>query len=168
MAAMLKPQDVLAAVVLLDLSDWTYAELAAVMRVSASEAHAAVDRASECGLVDATTRTVRRAAFCEFVVHGLRYVYPARRSGLCRGIPTAHAGPPLAAQFADDDLPPVWPHPEGVVRGLGVEPLFRTVPEAVLARPALHEWFALIDALRIGRARERRLAEAEITKRLSP
>jgi hypothetical protein len=44
--------------------------------MSASEAHAAPKRAAECGLVDETTRKAKRSALLEFVVHGLRYVFP--------------------------------------------------------------------------------------------
>jgi hypothetical protein len=50
----------------------TYPSLAASLHMSASEAHGAVKRAAQCGLVDETTRKAKRLALLEFVVHGLR------------------------------------------------------------------------------------------------
>jgi hypothetical protein len=41
------------------------------------------------------------------------------------------------------------------------------VPGAARRDPALYDLLALVDALRIGRARERSLAEKEITKRMA-
>jgi hypothetical protein len=47
-----------------------------------------------------------------------------------------------------------------------VQPLDRSVPQAARRDPALYDLLALVDALRIGRARERGLAEKEINRRL--
>jgi len=129
--------------------------------------HSAVKRTALCGLVDGETRTVRKEAFLEFLVHGLRYVFPAESRGVTRGLPTSFAAPPLAAEFAAGDLPPVWPHPEGTARGEGLAPLYKSAPNAALRDPQLYEWLALVDALRGGRARERRLAVNQIEKKLS-
>jgi hypothetical protein len=82
-------------------------------------------------------------------------------------MPTAHAAPPLSAQISSEDLPPVWPDPKGTVRGLALKPLYRTVPKAAKSDPKLYELLALVDALRMGRARERKLAEEGLKHRLS-
>ncbi|MDO9620597.1 MAG: hypothetical protein Q7I91_01690, partial [Moraxellaceae bacterium] len=66
-----------------------------------------------------------------------------------------------------DELPPVWPSPEGTVRGLSFSPLYRSAPEAALRDIKLHELLALADALRGGRARERKLAAELIHQHLS-
>jgi hypothetical protein len=60
----------------------------------------------------------------------------------------------------------VWPDAEGDVRGVTLEPLHKTAPKAARKDPVLHELLALIDALRDGRARERQLAEHELSARL--
>lgn len=60
----------------------------------------------------------------------------------------------------------VWPYADGNVRGQSVAPLYPSVPYAASRDPKLHEFLALIDALRVGRARERNLAVEEIKKRL--
>ena len=80
-----------------------------------------------------------------------------------RGLPTSYAAPPLNEHIAAGaDLPPVWPY----LRGVSLEPLYKTVPPAALRDERLYELLALIDALREGRARERNLAEKELTGRL--
>ena len=146
----------------------TFAKLASALSMSSSEVHGAVRRATACGLLEQRTRVVRKAALLEFLVHGLRYVFPPEWTGVTRGVPTSHATPPLSTRLHASDLPPVWPHPEGAVRGEGLAPLYRSAPVAALANPRLHELLALADALRSGRARERRLAADELESRLTP
>jgi hypothetical protein len=165
----LKPQDLLVAVRLAIASAHgsTYPNLAASLRISASEAHAALKRAAACGLVDQTTRKAKRSALLEFVVHGLRYVFPPSWSGVARGIPTSYAAPPLSESIVQDELPPVWPHPEGGTRGQGLRPIYKSVPDACLGDAELYEWMALLDAIRSGRARERELAVGVLRRRLA-
>lgn len=166
----LKPQDVL---VLLKLAlhreaPWTYTSLALDLGISPSEAHAAVRRAIRVGLLDPDGRQPNRKALLEFIVHGLKYVFAAERGRLTRGVPTAHAAPPLASEITGDtDPPPVWPDPEGSTRGETFEPLYRSAPQAAQRDPDLYECLALIDAIRGGRARERKLAEEYLTKKLA-
>jgi DNA-binding Lrp family transcriptional regulator len=165
----LKSQDVLV-VLKLALSDEperTFAQLAAAVGMSASETHAAVKRATACGLIDAQTRAVRKTALLEFLLHGLRYVFPPEWRGVTRGVPTSYAAPPLSSEFSIGDLPPVWSHPDGTSRGEALVPLYKSAPAAALRDPALYEWLALVDALRAGRARERRMAASELERRLS-
>lgn len=97
----------------------------------------------------------------------MKYAFPARRGEATRGRPTAYAAPPLNARIAaGDDLPPVWPDPSGEVRGVTFEPLHKAASKAADKDPVLYELLALLDALRDGRARERALAERELSARL--
>ena len=165
---MLKPQDV---VVLLKLAvargEWSYPSLAHALGMSPSEVHAAIRRVGESGLLNVTTKRPNRQALVEFLVHGLRYVFPAERGGITRGLPTAHAAPPLKDRIAAGELVPVWPDPEGEVRGEELRPLYRSVPGAARRDTALYELLALVDAVRGGRARERNIAIQELRSRLS-
>jgi hypothetical protein len=103
----------------------------------------------------------------EFLLHGVKYAFPARRGEATRGRPTAYAAPPLNATIAaGEELPPVWPDPTGEVRGVTFEPLHKSAPKAVERDPSLYELLALLDALRDGRARERAIAERELSARL--
>ena len=98
----------------------------------------------------------------EFLVHGVKYMFPAVRGGVTRGMLTSYAAPPLNGQIsAGADLPPVWPLATGEHRGVSLDPLYRTVPQAAGADSSLYELLALLDALRDGRVRERSLAERE-------
>jgi hypothetical protein len=83
-------------------------------------------------------------------------------------MPTAWAAPVMAGKVAGSDAEaPVWPNPNGTKKGLAVEPLYRSAPIAAKNDPALYELLALVDALRLGRARERAIAAREIEHRLS-
>ena len=84
-------------------------------------------------------------------------------------MPTAWAAPAMSGKFSiSDQLPPVWPDPNGKVQGAAVQPLDPSVPGSAGRDLALYDLLALVDALRIGRARERGIAEEEITEHLSP
>jgi len=145
----------------------TYAQLSQELGISASEIHAAVRRSMEAGLINSKAQIPLRKPLEEYLLHGVRYAFPAKLGSLARGMPTAYAAPPLSSRISSDDLPPVWPDPEGTVRGLALEPLYRTVPRAAKSDPKLYELLALVDAIRVGRARDRKLAEEELLKRLS-
>lgn len=94
----------------------------------------------------------------------MKYVFPAQRGEPTRGLPTAHAAAPLHHQIVSaSELPPVWPDPDGQVRGGSFEPLHKAVPTAARKDPRLYEPLALIDALRGGSARERQLAERALS-----
>ncbi|MEA1929159.1 MAG: hypothetical protein U9N73_13215 [Candidatus Auribacterota bacterium] len=164
----LKSQDVVVLLKLLVSSKDSYSELAADLFMSPSEVHSAVKRAALAGLINRSSKQVKRKALAEFLIHGLKYAFPPIYGSITRGIPTAHAAPPISEMISgSDDLPPVWPSPEGTVRGYELKPLYRTVTRAVRKDQKLYELLALVDAIRAGRARERALAKAELNKRLS-
>lgn len=152
---------------LLERSPKTYAQLSNELGMSASEIHSSVRRSAGAGLIDAKTKKVHRGALAEYLIHGVRYAFPVVRGSICRGVPTAYAAPPLSDEFQDDDLPPVWPHPEGTVRGYAVTPLHSSAVEAARRNRPLYQLLALVDALRCGRARERAAAVRELKQRLS-
>lgn len=168
----LKPQDIL---VLLKLAvqgqrSWSYAPLAVSLGMSPSQLHAAVRRALAAQLAVRIDERIQpnRANLEEFVIHGLRYVFPPVLGGLTRGMPTSHAGPALANKLTPSaDPPPVWPDADGEIRGQSFSPLCKSVPQAARADEALYELLTLVDAIRGGRARDRNLAIKEIKKRLA-
>lgn len=164
----LKPQDV---VILLKLAlsphrSFTYAELASELKMSPSEVHDGLKRAHLAGLVDESKRKVFRQALLEFLVYGLKYVFPASPGKIVKGLPTAHSAQPLASHVRSSGEEFVWPDPHGKVRGQEIPPLYRSVPEAARKDPKLYEILSLIDALRVGRTREKSFAKQEIESRL--
>lgn len=94
----------------------------------------------------------------EFALHGAKYAFPGVRLPLSLGVPTSHSAPAFAGVFAPGSMDFVWPHPNGPVRGIGVEPLHPAVPFAAMRDAKLYEMLALFDALRVGKARERGMA----------
>ncbi len=163
----MRPQDIaiLLKIILLREEKWLGKDLALALRISPSEVSESLQRSHFAGLIDPTKRLVRRQALYEFLVHGIRYVFPVQPGALVRGIPTAFSNPPLVAVVQSQE-PVVWPHAAGVLRGQSIEPLYPKAPEAALADPALHELLALVDALRVGRVREREIAALELQQRL--
>ena len=149
--------------------DWRFNDLAIDLCMSVSETHAGMKRAQRAGLIhicdDRFQVGVR--AFEEFLLHGLRYVFVPDRGELTRGLPTAHAAPPIASHIvATDEPPPVWPTPDGSVRGLAFSPLYKAAPQAALRDATLYELLVIVDALRGGRARERQIAAKELKRYL--
>ena len=145
------------------------AQMGTDLTISPSEVHSALKRLALARLVSSDTDGHRPLldAVLEFLIHGVKYAFPARRGELTRGVPTSHAAPPLNKHLAQGaDPPPVWAYAQGNQRGVSIEPLYKTVPAAALRDERLYELLALIDALRDGRARERNLAEKELTARL--
>lgn len=166
----MRPQDVviLLKVLASDDAHWRHLDIAQALDMSQSEITTSLDRSRRAGLIDEKKRKVFTSALLEFLIHGLRYVYPAEPGPLVRGVPTAHSAPPLASTIvADVSDTYVWPHVEGTVRGQAIMPLYPTVPQAAQKDPQLHELLALVDALRVGRAREQRLAADEMKRRIS-
>lgn len=167
---MLRPLDI---VVLLKLSLKNgrppYLKLATQLHLYPSEVYNSIKRARASHLVQSPELDYRlnRSALLEFLLHGIRYAFPAEKGSLTRGVPTGYAAPPLN-QFIvpDNDPPPVWPFADGTVRGYSFAPLHKNVPQAALEDGPFYELLALVDALRDGRARERDLSARELTRRL--
>jgi DNA-binding Lrp family transcriptional regulator len=162
----LKPIDIVVALRLAGAPEAKYEQLAADLGISASWAHAAVRRLQGAGLLRASSRIVNGLALREFLEHGLRYAFPARPGAEARGIPTAHSGPPLAGRVvAEDSL--VWASASGSAVGRAIVPLYGRATELPQRCPSVYENLTLVDALRVGRARERTLAGEELQRRLS-
>ena len=164
MSMIMKPQDILVALYLcLERAGLSYADKAACLGMSASEVHAAERRLSEARLFDLATKTVKRDALYRFLVHGVPFAFAVSPKEVTRGIPTAWAAPALSEPFVvSEELPPVWPDPHGECQGVAVKPFYRSVSTVAQNNSELYELLALADALRIGRARERKVAERKL------
>ncbi len=165
----IKPQDV---VVALKLSAGAiaqhYEKMGKDLGMSASEVHAAVRRLVEARLLDPETKKVRQKDLRNFLIHGVPYAFPVSPKAITRGMPTAWAASPMSDKInSDGQNPPVWPSPDGKVQGAAVQPLYPSVPGAAQRDPELYHLLALVDALRMGRARERAMAEKEIDQRFA-
>jgi hypothetical protein len=167
----LRPQDVFVLAKLLSYQGRrpSMAQMSVDLSISTSEVHAALKRLALARLVsnDADGNHPLLEAVEEFLVHGVKYAFPVKAGEITRGVPKSYAAPPLNRKIdKGSEPPPVWPFPEGHQRGVSLEPLYKSAPAAALRDPLLYELLALIDALREGRARERKLAEKELIDRL--
>jgi DNA-binding Lrp family transcriptional regulator len=165
----MKPQDILVLLKICVMAEdkWSIAALAKSISMSASEVHAAIKRLENAGLL--FSRKPKTASAEEFIIHGLKYVFPAVIGRECRGIPTAHSASPLSKLVVSDPKDMlVWPYEFGNARGQSVNPLYKSVPLAVKNDFKLYELLALADAIRTGRAREREIAVSELKKYIRP
>jgi hypothetical protein len=111
-------------------------------------------------------RQVNRLAARDLLENATRWIAPAVVGPFELGLPTAHAAPPLADKLRSDEDPVVMPVAEGPSRGRSVTPLHPAAPVAARRDPKLHELLAIVDALRIGGARDREVAIAELRRRV--
>jgi len=164
----IKPQDIL---ILLKLStwedktDWRGIDLAHELGLSPFEISMGLERCRRSGFLDGSKRQLMKSALLEFLVHGLKYTFPAEPGPVGRGMPTAHSASPLAGKIVSNE-PYVWPDSEGSVRGQAIEPLYPSAPGAAKKDPKLYELLVLADAMRVGRAREQKFAIQELEKRM--
>ena len=141
----------------------SYAGLAASLGVSSSQAHSATRRAQAAHLLSQSL-VVRRSATFNMLGYGVRYFIPASLGVELRGMPTSYGVEPLKELFGELEGPPVWPLSGGSARGASVEPIYRTVPLAAQHDAKLYSLLAIVDAIRVGRAREREAGIAELEK----
>jgi len=163
----MKPQDIviLLKIAALETDNWQQKPLAEALGMSQSEVSQSVARSQYAGLLFGSGKQVMKSALLDFLQFGLTYVFPQKPGPVVRGIATAHSAMPLS-QYIEGAESYVWPHAKGNVRGHGIVPLYKSVPEAALNDTKLYELLALSDALRIGKAREKAFAMEELKKRM--
>lgn len=161
----LRPHDVAVALQLALRPGEPLVPLARAVGLSVSETHAALARLRLGRLLRASERRPAGEALMEFLRAGVPHAFPAILGPESRGVPTAHAAPPLAQELPSD-APFVWPSADGDQRGQSLAPLYPGAIRLPALNPALYELLALVDALRVGQARERRRAETLLRERL--
>lgn len=132
--------------------------------VSKTEISASFKRSKKAGLLISdrvsSLPRVNQKGLLEFIVYGLKYVFPVSPGPVVRGIPTSFAAPVMMGKImSGGDLIYVWQDARGSSKGQMVEPLYKTVPKAVKQDAYLYELLALIDALRLGSPREISIAK---------
>jgi hypothetical protein len=161
----MRPHDI---VVLLKIAiksnrNWLMKDLSYELSISASEISESLNRSAISGLLGFNKKKLMKLAFLEFIKYGLSYVYPQQPGAIVRGVPTAHSGPPLNKIIVSDE-PYVWPSGKGTVRGQSIDPLYPKVIEAIEKDEILYQMLSLVDAIRVGKAREKEIAFQELEK----
>ncbi len=144
---------------------WFMKDLAYELGISASEISESINRSVIAGLISNDKRSLNKLSLLDFLRYGLRHVYPQRPGSLVRGIPTAHSAPPLNEVILSEEHF-VWQSANGNMRGQAIEPLHSNTPEACQKDEKYYEVMALLDAIRVGKAREQKLAFDMLTQRI--
>jgi len=162
---MMRPQDIVVLLKLISLKDkpWQYRDLSADLFIPISEISASLKRSAKAGLYHADVRNVHRLALMEFIQYGLKYVFPTSPGAMVTGLGTAHSHP-YYKKFFRAEMQYTWPDEAGDVRGLTIQPLHPNVPKAARKDELLYMLLASIDILRVGKAREFKMAMEELKK----
>ncbi len=164
----IKPQDIVILLKIISLQghSWKSLDLAHDLYVSPSEVSESLRRCVYAGLLDSSKKMVYRRALLDLLLFGIKYVFPQKPGPMTRGIPTAHSAPPLSTLIHSVKDTYVWEEKDGDVRGEAIIPLYPTVPKAVKKDASLYEFLALVDAIRVGKSREHRIASDQLKKRI--
>jgi len=166
---MIGPTDlyVLAGIVSSEEKAFTLRGLASRLHVDHTLVHRALKRAENADLYRESSRQVHSANFAELVIHAARFIAPAPLGALTRGLPAAWAAEPISGLIhqAPSEPPPVWPSALGAVRGQALEPLHQAAVQVSHDAP-LAGLLAIIDSLRAGDVRVRKIAAAALTDTL--
>jgi len=164
----LRPFDVAVALRLLLVPEERYEPLSDALVTSTSAVHRSVARLQHAGLCKPASRTIARPALREFLLHGVRYAFPAVHGPERFGMPTAWVHPAVAALFTDQLTmrPLVWSTETGSMRGETLVPLFSGVPAVAARDERMYELLACVDALRAGGTRERRIVGDALGERV--
>ncbi|MBK6994036.1 MAG: hypothetical protein IPH31_03595 [Lewinellaceae bacterium] len=155
----MRPQDLVVLLKLLIEEDraWNQISLAKSLFISQSEISASLKRSAYARLLQKKGKEVARQPFMDLLQYGIPFMFPQQPGAIVRGIPTAHSAEPLVQHISSSDNY-VWPYAKGHLRGHCIMPFYASVIQAVELDPQLYEYLALIDAIRVGRAREKNLA----------
>ena len=164
----MKPQDIVVLLKKLTSSGQTLScrKLAESLGMSASSVSESLERCKKAQLIDRHKKKVNILALQEFLVHGIAYVFPVEAGRVGRGLPTYVSASPIQEVVNNGLEGYVWHYVKGTSRGQQIEPLYPTVPEAVLRDEELYQLLVIVDALRMGGARVKQIASEELTKRL--
>lgn len=133
--------------------------------ISKSQINLSLNRCIAVGLAKFDRKTgapkANTRALYEFIVYGLKYVFPAKPGELARGIATTFSAPILKDKLISaGEFKLIWPNAQGNTKGLSIEPLFKSVAIAIRNDPELYATLALVDAIRLGQPRESSLAQS--------
>jgi len=176
---MMKSQDILILLKLVSLhqnpgvqpADFSVRSLAASTGISKTEISASLNRSFDVGLARHDRKNQLPVAnskiLLDFIISGIRYVFPANPGAVVRGMPTSFEAPGLEGLLSSvGEYHYVWPDSESSDSGQGIAALYKTAPLAGKKDAKLYQSMALVDAIRLGNAREVAIAKDALKKRL--
>lgn len=153
------------------ISRYTARALEQETGISKSQINLSIRRCYDVGLARRDRRLgiprVNTQVLFDFIVNGLKLVFPVKPMEITRGIATAFSAPVLKEKLMSaGELAMVWPDARGDTKGQSIEPLFKSVTFAIKQDPEMYALLALVDAVRVGQPREANLAIEMLKERL--
>jgi len=145
---------------------WQMKHLALHLGISPSEVSESLNRSMEAGLIDESKENINKLALIEFLLHGIKYVFPQKPGVITRGLKTAHSAPPLDKMISSESVY-VWPDANGGDKGQAIAPLYPTLVQPCRDDHELYQLLALVDVIRVGKARELELARQALKRLIS-
>lgn len=155
----MRPQDivVLLKIVLWENKEWQFQDLAKALYISPAEVSESLYRSSLAGLVNHQRKKVYQIAFFEFLRYGMPYVFPQSPGPMTKGIATAHSHHYFENNIISEEVY-VWPDFQGNEYGQAIEPFYPNQIKAAKEDDKLYEALAMLDVIRVGRNREKKIA----------
>jgi hypothetical protein len=172
---MLKSQDILVVFKIISLKEeqFTHSKAASSILISQSEFSSSLRRLEKCGLFNTKKNSVHSLTLLNFALYGIPVVFPVQRGTNIFGMPTAWSAFPLNTVVLQSAETCVWPFAnvgalrvEGTTKGVSVLPIHKSMPEAAVNDQKLYQLLTLLDAMRLGKAREKEIAFTFLKKEL--
>ncbi|MEI9921124.1 MAG: hypothetical protein WDO14_20360 [Bacteroidota bacterium] len=161
----MRPQDVaiLLKIVAMNRDDWQMQPVSTELRISIGELSQSLNRSRIAGLIGFRKKDPNRHSLVEFLIHGLKYVFPQAPGALTRGLATAHSHPFMKSHF-HSEANYVWPDVHGEIIGQAIKPFYERQAEAARLDEKFYLLLALVDTIRVGRVREVKIASDELKR----
>lgn len=155
---MIKRQDVVLLLKFIanpDALEWPQKKLAEHLCMSVSTINESLKRLIEVHLIvwrmsieNDKYILVKRSVY-EFIVQGVKYIFPQELHGMTSGIPTGYAALMITSASITDPIQ-VWPYAEGTHRGLSSTPIYSSVPKSIskFKDQRFYDLLCLLDVLR--------------------
>lgn len=152
--------------------------LGASLGISKTEVSASLRRCSESNLLFLINNhgvislanlnwKVNKKAIFNLIKHAVPYLYPPKLLGFDIGIPTGFSGPALSEEVTSaGNSKIIWSSEYGEAYGQVLEPIYKTIAFASYQDEFVYNCFSLIDAYRLGKAREKDIAINLLEKKI--
>jgi hypothetical protein len=162
----LRPSDIVVACQLALTPSAQFSALAESTGLSTGECHNAVRRLRFARLILPDARRPSIDLLHQFLVEGVPFAFPAMLGAPTVGVPTAHSSP-VFRELVESSEGYVWPDADGAARGQSFIPLFPGAANLPSRNAPLYDLLTIIDAVRAGSARIRKIAADLLADRLS-
>src|ERR1035437_2487649 len=162
----LRPSDLVVACQLATTPSAQFLQLARSTGISTGECHNAVRRLRFSHPVWPDERRPSSEVLHNFLVQGAPFAFPPVLGVQTIGVSTAHSSPAFRTLLVTSEGI-VWPHAQGEARGQSLIPLFPGAPTLSTRNPPLYDLLTIVDALRVGTTRIRRVAAELLAERLA-